>query len=139
MTQRTDGRGRELSPVDQEALERAIELVRNRSEKEDPGRRAQIDRMMEEDDWFRTVEFCVHCCQMDLVRPRLWQPIPADIDDLEGTLAKGDDGLGGGYRAALLLKRMLAAGLSRYEPDPVRALEAKRRQRTATEPGPTAA
>ena len=139
MTQRTNSHGRKLSAVDQEALERAIKLVRNRSEKEDPGRRAQVDHLMEEEGWFRTAEFCVHCCQMDLVRPRLWQPIPSDIDDIEGTLAKGDDGLGGGYRAALLLKRMLAAGLSRYEPDPVRALAAKRRQRAVTEPGPTAA
>jgi hypothetical protein len=135
---RTDRRGRKLSSVDCEALERALKLVLGRPEREDPGRRAQVERMLKEQGWFTAADFCVYCCQSELIRPRLWQPIPADIDDIEGTLAKGDDGLGGGYRAALLLKRMLAAGLSRYEPDPVRALEAKRRQRTATEPEPTA-
>jgi hypothetical protein len=125
-----------LSPVDREALERALKIILGRPEREDRGRRAQVERMLEEDGWFRAAGFCVYCCQMELVRPRLWQPIPSDITDIEGTLAKGDDGLGGSYRAALLLKRMLAAGLSRYEPDPVRALEAKRRQQTATEPEP---
>jgi hypothetical protein len=128
MMQRTDGRGRRLSPVDQEALERAIEIVRNRPEKEDPGRRQQIDHLLEHEGWFTAATFCAYSCQRDTVHPKLWQPVPCDIEDLEGDLAKGDDGKGGQYRAALLLKRMLAAGLSMYEPDPIRALaEAKRR------------
>jgi hypothetical protein len=35
----------------------------------------------------------------------------------------GDDGVLGRYQAAKLLRRMLDAGLSRYEPDPERALK----------------
>ena len=39
-------------------------------------------------------------------------------------------GVGGGnYAAAKLLKRMLACGLSRFEPEPLRALAEARRQR----------
>jgi len=136
MTQQTDRRGRKLNSIDREALGRALKLILGRPEREDPGRREQVERLLREEGWFVAADFCVYCCQMELVRPRLWQPVPSDITDIEGTLAKGDDGLGGSYRAALLLKRMLAAGLSRYEPDPVRALEAKRRQQTATEPEP---
>jgi hypothetical protein len=120
-----------LSPVDREALERALKIILGRPEREDRGRREQVERMLEEDGWFRAADFCVYCCQMELVRPRLWQPIPSDITDIEGTLAKGDDGLGGSYRAALLLKRMLAAGLSRYEPDPIRALAAAKERAAA--------
>ena len=137
MTQRTDSHGRKLSPVDQDALERAIELVRNRPEREGPGRRAQIDHFLKTRPWFEVADFCSHSAQMDDIRPKLWQPVPNHIDpaDVEGILAKGDDGLRGNYRAALLLKRMLAAGLSRYEPTPIKALvEAKRRAAAALPP-----
>jgi hypothetical protein len=119
-----------LSRIDREALTHALEIVRNRPEKEDPGRRAQVDRLLQEQGWFTAADFCCYCCQSELIRPRLWQPIPADIDpaDLETILARGDDGLGGEYAAARVLKRMLRAGLSRYEPEPLKALaEAKRR------------
>ena len=137
MTQRTDRRGRKLSSIDREALGRALKLILGRPEREDPGRREQVERLLREQGWFTAANFAVYCCQMELVRPRLWQPTPADITDIEGTLAKGDDGLGGSYRAALLLKRMLAAGLSRYEPRPVEALaEAKRRAAAAQQSSP---
>jgi hypothetical protein len=138
---RTDSRGRKLSAFDREALGRALKIVLGRPEREDPGRRAQVERLLQEQGWFTAADFCCYCCQSELIRPRLWQPIPSDITDVEGTLAKGDDGLGGSYRAALLLKRMLAAGLSRYEPDPIRALaKAKERQRRAgSEPEPAPA
>jgi hypothetical protein len=66
-----------LSPVDREALERAIEIARNSGE---PGRREQIDRLMEKEGWFAAADFCCYCCQRELIRPRLWQPTPADID-----------------------------------------------------------
>ena len=125
------------SKIDREALERALKIVQNRPEREDPGRREQVELLLREQGWFTAANFAVYCCQMELVRPRLWQPTPADITDIEGTLAKGDDGLGGSYRAALLLKRMLAAGLSRYEPRPVEALaEAKRRAAAAQQSSP---
>jgi len=123
---------RKLNPVDREALKRAIEIARS-----DPEERKVIDRLMEKEGWFAAAQQAVYHCQRELIRPRLWQPIPSDIDDIEGTLAKGDDGLGGSYRAALLLKRMLAAGLSRYEPRPVEALaEARRRAAAAQQSSP---
>jgi len=121
---------RKLSHIDREALTRALEIVRNRPEKEDPGHRAQVDRLLQEQGWFTAADFCCYCCQSELIRPRLWQPIPADINPagIEAIIARGDDAPNGNFAAAKLLKRMLRAGLSRYEPDPVRALaEAKRR------------
>ena len=119
MTRRTDDRGRKLSPLDRDALTRAIAITRDSSA---PGRREQVDQMMEERGWFSAALFCVYSCQFDAIKPRLWQPTPHDITDLEGTLAKGDDGLGGKYAAAKLLRRMLRAGLSKYEPEPLKKL-----------------
>src|SRR5262249_20700510 len=84
---------RKLNPVDREALKRAIEIARS-----DPEERKVIDRLMEKEGWFAAAQQAVYHCQRELIRPRLWQPIPSDIDDIEGTLAKGDDGLGGSYR-----------------------------------------
>ena len=121
---------RKLSRIDREALTRALEIVRNRPEKEDPGRREQVDHLMKHEGWFTAADFCCYCCQSEVIRPRLWQPIPAGIDpaDIETILARGDDAPNGNYAAAKLLKRMLRAGLSRYEPEPLKALaEAKRR------------
>ena len=135
MTRRTDNHGRGLSPVDCEALERAIQLTRNSGES---GRREQIDHFLATRRWFDVALFCVYSCQFDAISPRLWQPVPSDIDDIEATLAARDDGTRGRFAAAKLLKKMLAAGLSRYEPDPLKALaEAKTRRQAAAEPEPT--
>src|SRR5262249_57104921 len=119
-------------PIDCEGLTRAVELKRARS----PADRREVDEQLKIRSWFAVALDAVYDAQMMLVRPRLWQPTPHDIIDIEGTLARGDDGVGGSYRAALLLKRMHAAGLSRYEPDPVRALARakERQQRAGSEP-----
>jgi hypothetical protein len=136
---RTDSRGRELSPVDQNALERALAIVHNSS---DSDYRGMFDRVMKEDGWFAAADQAVYHCQRALIAPRLWQPTPRDINpsDIEKILQRGPDGLNGEYQAARLLKRMLAAGLSRYEPRPVEALDeraaAARRQRADSEPVP---
>jgi len=61
-----------------------------------------------------------------------WQIRPMDIDDPDNP----DEGRGparaqldGRYEAAALLKRMLAAGVSRYHPDPMAAIEEAERER----------
>ena len=53
---------------------------------------------------------------------------------MEATLAAGDDGILGKYAAATLLKRMLDAGLSIYEPDPIDALERTKRTKKVDDP-----
>jgi len=124
-----------LSPVDREALERALKIARG-----DPEERAVIDRVMERDGWFAAAVQAVYHCQRPLIAPRLWQPMPHDVEpaEIETILARGDDGVNGEFAAAKLLKKMLSAGLSRYEPDPIRALAAakERQQRAGSEPEP---
>jgi hypothetical protein len=127
---RTNHRGRKLSPVDREALERAIEIARS-----DPEERETIDRLMKEQGWYVAAHQAVYHCQRELIRPRLWQPMPYDIDpaQVEAIIARGPDGLAGEYQAARLLRRMLRAGLSRYEPDPIRALERAKERAAAAQ------
>jgi hypothetical protein len=62
------------------------------------------------------------CWQDENLRLKPWQPLPCDAD--LDWLAHGDDGTMGRYAAAKLLERLLAFGLSRWEPDPKRAIAA---------------
>jgi hypothetical protein len=118
---------KKLSPVDREALERAIEMKRTKGS---PAERKQIDHMLAERSWMEVATFAAYSCQCDSIHPKLWQPVPCWIDNVD-TLAKGDDGVYGYYQAARLLRRMLSAGLSKYEPDPLAALKAAERKATA--------
>jgi hypothetical protein len=111
-----------LSQVDHDALERCIETIVARG---DPGARQQIERMLAERPWMEVATFAAYGAQMRSLRLKLWQSPPCwiAIDDIENIIAAGDDGVLGNYRGARLLQRMLAAGLSKYEPNPVAALE----------------
>jgi hypothetical protein len=110
-----------ITSLDREALERAIEITRSSGEF---GRREQVDSMIKERGWFSAATFSASCAQSRSICPKLWQPVPMDITDVEGAIARGDDGAGGKYAAARLLRKMLRAGLSRYEPRPLEALGA---------------
>jgi hypothetical protein len=109
-----------LSKVDREALQRALEMARAQSEQE----RAHIDRVLAEDGWQQAAETAAYHCQDARLHLKPWQPPPCWISNLAGNLAAGDDGVGGRYAAAKLVQRLLAAGLSRFEPNPIAALEA---------------
>jgi hypothetical protein len=105
--------------IDSDALTRAVEMARLES----PARSQQIDDKLAEEPWRQVAEFCAYSCQIDRLRLRPWQSPPCWIADLVGTINAGNDGVGGDYAAAKLLQRLLDAGLSRYEPDPLGALE----------------
>jgi hypothetical protein len=108
-----------LSDVDREALERALELARAES----PTQCKQIDGMLAKDGWDRTAEFAAYCCQDGRLKLRPWETPPCWIrGDPEAYLVGTGHDYRGLRQAALLLKRLLAAGLSKYEPDPETAL-----------------
>jgi hypothetical protein len=113
-----------MTPVDREALERAIEICRT---KKAPADRNQIEHKLATEPWIQVGEFAAYSCQMDSLHLRPWQPPPVWIDDLVAIINAGDDGVGGNYAAARLLQRLLNAGLSRFEPDPIAALERMKR------------
>jgi hypothetical protein len=122
-----------LSRIDREALTRALKMARAESEAE----RERFDREVAQRGWQHAAEAAAYHCQDRALKLRPWQPPPCWIRDLEGDLAAGDDGISGRYRAALLTQRLLRAGISRFEPDPLGALaqaESARRDERVGEP-----
>jgi hypothetical protein len=105
-----------LHPVDRSALERAIEIAKGES----PGRARQITDKLKHESWRAVGEFAASCCQHRALATRPWELAPISVDEDDG-IPDGDDHRRTG-RAIKLLRRLLAAGLSRYEPSPLTAL-----------------
>jgi hypothetical protein len=113
--------------VDRDAFKRSIATVRAESAEES----ARVDEMLRTESWATVGETCAYACQDRALDLKPWQPPPCWIHDLDGTLADGDDGVMGRYAAALLLRQLLAAGLSRFEPDVLGAIERAEAARAA--------
>ena len=113
-----------LSEVDREALTRAIEVAKAESAQQ----RAQIENMLKQRDWLRVARFAAYCCQDRALALELWQVPPCWLqggaDEIDDILKSDRPDRRGLRRAAALVKRLEENGLSRYEPDPVGALEA---------------
>jgi hypothetical protein len=93
---------------------------------ESPAQRKQIDDILRERGWDRTARFAVYACQDENLKLRSWQMAPCQLHgDVDACLAATGHDYRGRRQAALLLKRLLAAGLSKYEPDPEIALKAQ--------------
>ena len=119
-----------LSPVDREALERAIELTKA----ENRARAAQITNKLKTESWREVAEFAAFHCQHRALQVKPWELVPVSVDEDELTPI-GDDVHRRG-RAIKLLRRLLKAGLSRYEQQPLMALG---RVEAAKVEGPTVA
>ena len=102
---------------DRAALEAAMVAARAES----PGRSQQLDmKLVNGEPWVEVAEFAASCAQTLALHLKPSQAAPAntndEIDPVEG------DFYGNRPDEVALLKRMLAAGISRYEPDPMKAL-----------------
>ncbi len=102
-----------IDPVDLKALRLAVEKVRSSRDKRD---REQIEEMIAEREWRDVAEFAAFSCQMNSLHLKPWQTPPCHVED-ENEPCVGEE------EAAKLLRRMLKAGVSRWHPDPLRALE----------------
>jgi hypothetical protein len=112
-----------LTDIDRDAMRRAIEITRKQ-----PGRAAQIFDMLSSRPWERVGRFCAFSCQMDSLHLDPWEYPPLWVRDIDAALNAPDDARRV-RDAARLLQRMLALGLSRYEPSPMKAIEqAEQRQ-----------
>ena len=93
-----------MKKVDREALKRAMSM-------------AMRDRDMRErlkDKPSEEAAFCAaRYCQSEALRLKPWERPPMSVENSDRSLDRG---------ARILLRKMLAAGLSRYEPDPMTAL-----------------
>jgi hypothetical protein len=82
----------------------------------------QIERMLRSRSKLDVAQFAAFSCQAETLRLEPWQPPPcwANVDGPEPVDRHPTDG----QRAAWLLARQLRdAGLSKYEPDPIKALQ----------------
>jgi hypothetical protein len=123
-----------LGPVDHDALTRAMEIARLH-----PLVAMQLDGLEKTYGWADAARQAAYGCQCDALKLKPWQSPPMYGDSTDGI----DDFEGAGRaHAADLLRRLLAAGLSRFEPDPLAALARAETvaeiERAAMEPPPVA-
>jgi len=106
-----------MTKIDRDAFTRAIATYR----KERYGGDEHITDKIKEDGFEVAGQFAAYWCQRRNLKlapfefPPCWL---SGVDDTEGADFKGKPA------AARLLKRLLEAGLSKYEPDPLAALAA---------------
>jgi hypothetical protein len=104
----------DLSAEDIDALKRALKLMQEAGEAE----RAHYDAIHKESGWREAAIRAAYSAQVKSLDLRPWQAVPfeaADEIDEAGGYGKTEAEVG-------LRQRLLAAGLSLYEPDPIEAL-----------------
>lgn len=116
--------------IDRDALKRAIVEARAQSS----GRQQQVDKMLAKDDWSTVARFCAYSCQCENLRLKAWQPAPCWMGDERPT---DDFPTRGNVAAWELRQRLIACGLSAFEPHPMRAL-AEREAAKVPPPSPAA-
>jgi hypothetical protein len=112
-----------LTKADREALQRAIDMARAKS----PQEREHIDRVLAQDGWQEAAETATYHLQDRALKLKPWQTPPCWLRSdaaVQVALLTPLPDLKGRRFAAELVQQLIAAGLSRYEPDPLRALAA---------------
>ena len=106
---------------DRRAMELAIEMARADSETQ----RREIDDRLRTQPWQQVAEFAVWRCQDRSLKLSPWDCPPCRTKDVEDP----SDDWGCRPNEVALLRRMLTAGVSRFHPDPMRAIEANEAER----------
>jgi hypothetical protein len=88
----------------------------------EPDRREQIESKLRDDGWWRAAMFAAYHQQTKNLKLLPWQDAPCEFTPKDKpNLARAH---AGEAEAIALCRRLVAAGLSRWEPDPVKALAA---------------
>jgi hypothetical protein len=106
----------EIPPGLSEADLAALKLAFAKSVASSKARAKQLDEMVKDRGWLEAAEFAAYGCQIDSMRLKPWQEPPCHVAD-ENEPRVGEEA------AAKLLHRILKAGISRWHPDPMAALE----------------
>jgi hypothetical protein len=106
----------DLTAGDIDALKRALKFMRAVSEEQS----ARYDALLEERGWRETSVRAAYNAQIKSLGLRPWQAVPFEAAD---EVAEGG-GYGRTEPEVGLRRRLLAANLSLYEPDPIAALAA---------------
>ncbi len=101
-----------MDEIDRNALDRAIDILRFSAQ-----RHEQIDHKLLTEGFEKAGQFAAYSCQCTNLNLKPWQEPPCWADENEPDPKDPD--------AQALLIEMLRAGLSRYEPDPLKALKVK--------------
>jgi hypothetical protein len=98
----------------------ALQLCIDNTLAEGGAARMQIeDKLASGEPWDGVGRFCAYSCQCRNLRLPPWLPTPSKVDE---TLGRAPGWSRTDPATLVLLKRMLAAGISRYHPDPLKAL-----------------
>jgi len=109
-----------MTRTDIEALKLAVAQARSES----PERAQQIDAKLAEGPWEEAAMFAAYVCQTTSLRLKPWQVPPCMMDEDDPDIDDPDaDDVMDIRQAGKLLRRMLAAGVSRWHPDPIAAME----------------
>ena len=116
----------DFSKADQAALDKALELTL--ADHDDDGRPQQVRAIQLESGWYAAAIFCSGIRQSDHLSLSPWESTPSDLDpdEIDAIIARGAPH-NHEYGAAVLLKKMLKAGVSRFDPSPIDAIAAARR------------
>jgi hypothetical protein len=117
-----------MNAIDRDALERAVEIARN-----DPAQRRRIDeKLANGEHWDDVAGRCAVWCQRDALDLMPWQSAPLFYaNHLDSVLREPFGDPSGRREAGEVLQRLLRNGLSRYEPDPIRAIAAAEQRQAA--------
>jgi hypothetical protein len=113
----------QLTDNDRQALELAIEIGRTL-------RPDLIDYHLAEKPWLEAAIGASHICQTSKLHLRPWECWPPCAVEVGETDAPGLEHRGISKSAALL-RKMLSLRISRYHPDPLKAIERVERERAA--------
>ena len=93
----------------------------------DPLRTEQVESMLD-DGWLEAAPFFSYASQCDTLG-LCAEIAPCQIDDPDATLAGPNDDAWcwGAHEGARLLRQMPALGVSKYHPDPLKAIEHAKR------------
>jgi len=105
----------DLNAVDRDALERAMQIAQR-----DPLRAQQLQSKLKDEAWVAVAEFAAYSCQIEALNLKPWETPPCHADE--------DDPDERNKNAQHFLRKMLAAGVSRYDPDPLKALAGAKRR-----------
>jgi len=102
-----------MDPHDRAAMAAAIAMMRADSEQRD-----LLDHVLNNQSEPEAGLFAVGFCQIRNLKLRPWEAPPCDTRDVQTS----SDVYGARASEVRLLRRMIELGISRYEPDPLKAI-----------------
>ena len=109
----------QLSSADLVALRKALAIMRAAA---DPCDRQLAETSNPNERWDEVAASCAIVLQERNLGLRPWEIAPGSVHSIEASLEAPENDHRGHRRAARMLQRLLALGLSQWEPDPVRGV-----------------